>query len=70
MADATKGSARSAGAYKVGYGKPPEEFRFGRRPQPERAKRPFNEQRPDIAALLERPMQVKLNGKTGQNAST
>jgi len=59
-----KGISRPAGAYKVGYGKPPEEFRFGRRPQPDREKRRrSDEQRPDIAALLDRPMQVKLNGK-------
>jgi hypothetical protein len=56
--------ARPAGDYKVGYGKPPEEFRFGRRPQPNRDKRQHSkEQRPDIASLLDRPMRVKLNGK-------
>lgn len=49
--------------YEVGYGKPPEHTRFGRRPQPHRQKN-ANEGRslrkPDIAGQLDRLVDVKL----------
>jgi hypothetical protein len=56
-----KGIARAT--YKVGYGKPPEEWRFGARRQPNRVMRRPSNASPDLAALLDRPMQVKRNGK-------
>ena len=57
------GAVRSAEAYEVGYGKPPKATRFGVRPQPVRSKRKANTERPDIAALLDRPIQANINGK-------
>ncbi|MBR0703678.1 hypothetical protein JQ599_27485 [Bradyrhizobium diazoefficiens] len=51
-------------SYKVGYKKPPLETRFGAERQPERdRRRPSASPRPDIAALLDEPLQVKNKGK-------
>lgn len=50
--------------YKVGYGKPPKEHQFGQRKQPNRTKRAAAApESSDIAAFLDQPMQVKLNGR-------
>jgi hypothetical protein len=50
--------------YKVGYGKPPLETRFGAHRQPDRSKRhPPKDQNPDIAALLDQPLEVRIKGK-------
>lgn len=50
--------------YKVGYGKPPLETRFGARRQPKRTTgRPPKDQKPDVAALLEQPLEVRIKGK-------
>jgi hypothetical protein len=58
-----KGITRPA-AYEVGYGKPPIATRFGVRAQPDRSKGPTTESPAlDIAALLDRPIQVKIDGK-------
>jgi hypothetical protein len=54
----------AAGKYKVGYGKPPEEWRFGADRQPAPPKRgAAKAQIPNVAGLLDQPMQVQLNGK-------
>jgi hypothetical protein len=61
-----QGIARSIAAYEVGYGKPPIATRFGVRAQPDRSKNPIAKAKSpafDIAALLERPMQAKIDGK-------
>ena len=52
------------GDYEVGYGKPPKATRFGARPQPARAnRRTSRSQNPDIAALLDRPIEALIGGK-------
>lgn len=67
---AKQGTPRSRAAprdYKVGYGKPPKATQFGARPQPQRASGRGagvrERSRPDIAALLNQPIEVKRNGK-------
>jgi murein DD-endopeptidase MepM/ murein hydrolase activator NlpD len=51
-------------SYEVGYGKPPKATRFGARAQPARSQRwNSTNQATDIAALLDRPISVALNGK-------
>ncbi|MGY4406858.1 hypothetical protein [Bradyrhizobium sp. USDA 3315] len=50
--------------YEVGYGKPPKATRFGVRAQPLRTRRRRDKQHaPDIAALLERPIEARIGGK-------
>ncbi|SDH21479.1 hypothetical protein SAMN05216338_1006200 [Bradyrhizobium sp. Rc2d] len=50
--------------YKVGYKKPPLETRFGAERQPDRnRRRATGHPAPDIAALLDEPLQVKSKGK-------
>lgn len=50
--------------YKVGYGRPPKEYQFGQRRQPNRTKGGAAEPAAcNIAAVLDRPFPVKLNGK-------
>ena len=50
--------------YEVGYGKPPKATRFGARPQPARtARRTSKGQAPDVAALLDRPIEARIGGK-------
>ncbi|WP_375764362.1 hypothetical protein ACE10X_17195 [Bradyrhizobium sp. Pha-3] len=50
--------------YEVGYGKPPKATRFGTRPQPVRPNRPLAKHpTPDLAALLERPIEARIGGK-------
>ncbi|WP_166294504.1 hypothetical protein [Bradyrhizobium sp. 2S1] len=52
------------GGYQVGYGKPPVATRFGTRPQPERPnRRVAKHHSPDVAALLERPIEASIGGK-------
>jgi len=61
-----KDAARSVTEYEVGYGKPPIATRFGVRPQPDRSKRPIAKVKsptPAIAALLDRPIQAKIDGR-------
>jgi hypothetical protein len=54
----------SSDTYEVGYGKPPKATRFGARPQPARAnRRTSRSQNPDIAALLDRPIEALIGGK-------
>ncbi|MET4183443.1 hypothetical protein ABIB94_005562 [Bradyrhizobium sp. JR7.2] len=53
-----------AATYKVGYGKPPLETRFGAHRQPDRLKRTaVHDKKSDIAALLDDPLEVKIRGK-------
>ena len=61
-----EGIARSVTAYEVGYGKPPIATRFGVRAQPDRSKSPIAKAKSpalDIAALLDRPIQAKIDGR-------
>src|SRR5207237_470962 len=63
---ADEGIASSVTAYEIGYGKPPIATRFGVRAQPDRSKSLMAKAKSpalDIAALLERPMQAKIDGK-------
>lgn len=62
IASSEKGPGAS-GEYKVGYGKPPLETRFGAKRQPAPRKRGRKHDKPDIAALLGAPLNVKLNGR-------
>lgn len=48
--------------YEVGYGKPTKATRFGARAQPLRTNR-GKRRSPDVAALLERPMEARIGGK-------
>jgi len=60
------GAARSVTTYEVGYGKPPIATRFGVRAQPDRSKSPTAKAKSpalDIAALLDRPIQAKIDGR-------
>ena len=52
--------------YEVGYGRPPKATRFGQRPQPQRRRRSGKEEPPNIAAILERPLEAKIDGKTAR----
>ncbi|MBW5439361.1 hypothetical protein FXB41_32770 [Bradyrhizobium canariense] len=65
MPDRTKAEhGLEATTYKVGYKKPPLETRFGAERQPERVgRRAATRPAPDIAALLDEPLQVKSKGK-------
>ena len=59
-------AARPVTAYEVGYGKPPIATRFGVRAQPDRSTKPTVKAKSpalDIAALLDRPIQAKIDGK-------
>src|SRR5438874_7374940 len=61
-----EGIARSVAAYEVGYGKPPIATRFGVRAQPDRSKSSIAKAKSpalDIAALLDRPIQAKIDGR-------
>lgn len=50
--------------YKVGYGKPPKHTQFGTRPQPNRHKEVGRSSKsPDVASLLDQPVDVKLGGR-------
>lgn len=54
----------SSDTYEVGYGKPPKATRFGARPQPVRPNRRTSRgQPPDVAALLDRPIEASIGGK-------
>jgi hypothetical protein len=54
----------SSDTYEVGYGKPPKATRFGARPQPARTtRRTSRGQPPDIAGLLDRPIEARIGGK-------
>lgn len=56
--------ATDQATYKVGYGKPPLETRFGAHRQPERRQRTAGgDKTSDIAALLDAPLEVKVSGK-------
>lgn len=67
MRDISKRHRISEAPYKVGYGKPPMATRFGVRPQPirDRKARAPNptKGRPDLAALLDQPIEFRRNGK-------
>ncbi|MGF6432296.1 hypothetical protein [Bradyrhizobium elkanii] len=58
--DEAPGEPRSE-AYEVGYGKPPKATRFGVRAQPNR--RASKQRSPNIAALLERSIEARIDGK-------
>lgn len=62
MAKPTTKRRSGDATYEVGYGKPPKETRFGARPQPQGARRSKRD-RPDLAALLDQPIEIKCNGK-------
>ncbi|MGY4626676.1 hypothetical protein [Bradyrhizobium sp. USDA 4486] len=52
--------------YEVGYGKPPKATQFGVRPQPARhglARDARSERKPDLARVLDQPIEVKINGR-------
>lgn len=61
---AEQGLEATTTTYKVGYKKPPLETRFGAMRQPQRrGRRAATPPAPDIAALLDEPLQVKSKGK-------
>ena len=55
-------SEQRSETYEVGYGKPPKATRFGVRAQPVN-RRGDKQRSPDIAALLERPIEASIGGK-------
>ena len=52
--------------YEVGYCKPPIATRFGQRQPPKRRSGGTEQPLPDIAAILDRPIAVKVNGRNGR----
>ncbi|WP_050424663.1 DUF5681 domain-containing protein [Bradyrhizobium tropiciagri] len=62
--EASGGESEPHETYEVGYGKPPKATRFGVRAQPLRPGRRRDKQRaPDVAALLDRPIEARIDGK-------
>ncbi|MFK4401899.1 hypothetical protein [Bradyrhizobium elkanii] len=62
--EASGGENEPHETYTVGYCKPPKATRFGVRAQPSRASRRRDKRRtPDIATLLERPIEARIGGK-------
>lgn len=49
--------------YEVGYGRPPKATQFGQRAQPQRSSGSGKAGPPDLAAILDRPIAAKIDGK-------
>lgn len=62
--ESTDEAGPSSKMYDVGYGKTPKATRFGMRPQPVRTGRVTSDtQSPDIATLLNKPVEASIGGK-------